>query len=139
MRPIGKAAFDVLDAISMKLEDAKIEKGAFVFPNQSGKGSADLKKAIAAIFDAAGLKDARAHDLRRTFGSTAANEGYGDATIGELLGHARRGVTERHYIRRADAALIAAADCVSERINAALCEREAAVIEFQRESKKLPS
>jgi integrase len=132
MRPIGKAAFDLLDTVTKN-------KTAWLFPNQRGDGSADLKKAIAVLFDLAGLKDARAHDLRRTFGSTAANEGYGDATIAELLGHARRGVTERHYIRRADAALIAAADCVSERINAALCEREAAVIEFQRESKKLPS
>jgi integrase len=116
MRPIGKAAFDALDVIAKRLEDDKKEQGVFVFPNQSGKGSADLKKAIAAIFDAAGLKDARGHDLRRTFVSTAANEGYGDATIAELLGHARRGVTERHYIRRADAALIAAADTVSQRI-----------------------
>jgi hypothetical protein len=50
----------------------------------------------------------------------AADEGYGDATIGELLGHARRGVTQRHYIRRSDAALVAAADRVSKRIAAAL-------------------
>jgi hypothetical protein len=43
-----------------------------------------------------------------------------DSTIGELLGHARRGVTARHYIRRPDAALIAAADRVCSRISAAL-------------------
>jgi hypothetical protein len=60
------------------------------------------------------------HDLRRTFGSIAADEGYGDSIIGELLGHARRGVTARHYIRRPDAALIAAADRVCSRISAAL-------------------
>ena len=35
-------------------------------------GSADLKNSIAAIFDAAGLKDARAQELRRTFASIAA-------------------------------------------------------------------
>ena len=39
--------------------------------------------------------------------------GYGDATIAELLGHARRGVTERYYVRRGDPVLIAAADRVS--------------------------
>lgn len=109
MRPIGKAAFDLLASVPEN-------NSAFVFPNNSGKASADLKKAIATIFDSAGISDARAHDLRRTFASTAANEGYGDATIAELLGHARRGVTERHYVRRADAALIAAADKVSQRI-----------------------
>lgn len=120
MRPIGKSAFDILDALAKKLEDEKKTKSTFIFPNASGKASADLKRPITAIFDAAALTDARAHDLRRTFGSVAAAEGYGDASIGELLGHARRGVTERHYIRRADAALVAAADCVSERIATAL-------------------
>jgi Phage integrase family len=84
----------------------------------------DLKKQISALFDAAGLHDARGHDLRRTFASLAADEGYGDATIGELLGHARRGVTARHYIRRPDAALVAAADRVAERIAASLDERK---------------
>jgi hypothetical protein len=48
--------------------------------------------------------------------TNAADEGYSDATIGELLGHARRGVTSRHYIRRPDAALIAAANRVSAHI-----------------------
>jgi len=55
-----------------------------------------------------------------TFGSIAADEGYGDATVAELLGHSRRGVTRRHYIRRPDAALIAAADRVSRRIAKAM-------------------
>ena len=73
-----------------------------MFPSRDGDGSADLKKAIAELFDEAGLKDARSHDLRRTFASMAADEGYSDATVGELLGHSRRGVTARHYIRRPD-------------------------------------
>jgi integrase len=92
----------------------------WVFPNNRDTGSADFKKTIAALFNTAGLHDARSHDLRRTFGSIAADEGYGDSTISELLGHARRGVTARHYIRRPDAALIAAADIVCSRISAAL-------------------
>jgi site-specific recombinase XerD len=112
-RPLGKAASDMLRALP-KLHDE------FVFPNRNGSGSADLKKAIAALFDGAGLKDARSHDLRRTFASTAAELGYSDATIAELIGHARRGVTERHYVRRPDAVLIAAADRVTARITAAM-------------------
>jgi integrase len=79
-----------------------------------------LKSSVAALCDDAGLADARSHDLRRTFGSVAADEGYSDATIAELLGHSRRGVTQRHYIRRPDAALVAAADRVSARITTAL-------------------
>jgi integrase len=108
-RPIGKAALQLLSTVPRGSSE-------WVFPDRAGSGSADLKKRIAVLFDAAALMDARSHDLRRTFASVAADEGYSDATIAELLGHARRGVTARHYIRRPDAALIAAADRVAERI-----------------------
>src|SRR5690348_492751 len=88
----------------------------WVFPNATGTGSADLKKEIAALFDGAGLQDMRSHDLRRTFASVAADEGYSDATIAALLGHSQRNVTARHYIRRPDSALVAAADRTAGRI-----------------------
>jgi integrase len=112
-RPIGRAAREFLCSLPQLSEE-------WVFPNRAGTGRAELKAAIAELFDAAGLKDARSHDLRRTFGSVAADEGYSDATISELLGHSRRGVTQRHYIRRPDAALVAATDRVSLRIATAL-------------------
>lgn len=122
-RPISKAARDLLQSLP-RLSDE------WVFPNRNDTGRAELKASIAVLFDAAGLKNARSHDLRRTFGSVAADEGYGDATIAELLGHSRRGVTQRHYIRRPDAALVAAADRVSARIAAALkgTDQTAAVV-----------
>jgi integrase len=113
MRPIGQPALSLFEALSRGASE-------WVFPNRDDTGSADLKKRIAELFDKAGLADARAHDLRRSFATVAADEGYGDATIGELLGHARRGVTAVHYIRRPDAALIAAADRVASRIAAAM-------------------
>jgi integrase len=90
--------------------------GEWVFPNAAGTGSADLKKVIAGLFDAAGLTDARSHDLRRTLAPRAADAGYSDATIAELLDHTRRGVTARHFIRRPDAAFVAAASIVAQRI-----------------------
>jgi integrase len=108
IRPIGKFALVLLKSLP-RADDTE-----FVFP-RADAGAAELKMPIAAIFDAAGL-DVRAHDLRRTFASTAANLGYGDATVAELLGHARRGVTERHYVRRADPVMAAAADKVSAQI-----------------------
>jgi integrase len=113
LRPIGRAAQDVLRALPQL-------SSTWVFPNRDGSGGADLKKALAKLFDAASLTGVRSHDLRRTFASVAADQGYSDATIGELLGHSRRGVTARHYIRRPDAALVAAADKVCTRIAAAL-------------------
>jgi integrase len=114
MRPLGTAALAVLHGMGER------KSHDWVFPNRNSSRSCDLKKSIAAIFDAAGLRDARSHDLRRTFGSVAADEGYSDATIAELLGHAQRSVTARHYIRRPDAALIAAADRIADTIAASL-------------------
>jgi hypothetical protein len=120
-RPIGKPVVELLAGLPRLSED-------WVFPNRRGTGSADMKADIAAIFDAAGLKDARSHDLRRTYGSTAADLGYGDAAIAELLGHARRGVTERYYVRRSDPVMVAAASAVAEKIAAAMSGQGADVI-----------
>jgi integrase len=125
MRAIGEAAVGHLRSIA-RLHDE------LVFPSRSGAGPADLKKQISALFDAAGLHDARGHDLRRTFASLAADEGYGDSTIAELLGHARRGVAVRHYIRRPDAALVAAADRVAARIAALLDGKSGDVVELRK-------
>ncbi len=127
LRPIGKAALNLLAALPRN-------ESEFVFPNTFGTASADLKKRVAGLFDAAGLADARAHDLRRTFASVAADEGYSDATTGELLGHARRGVTSRHYIRRPDAALVAAADIVADRIAKAMDANIGEVLTFPTKS-----
>jgi site-specific recombinase XerD len=130
IRPIGNPALDLLLSLSRAEGPNRPD---WVFPNRAKDGRADLKKRIASLFDNAGLADARSHDLRRTFASTAADEGYGDATIAELLGHSRRGVTARHYIRRPDAALVAAADRVSARIATMLdAEKDAEIVEFPR-------
>ena len=136
MRPIGEAAIAILHDLSK----AKSSE-TWVFPNRDNSGSVDLKKSIAAIFDAAGLKDARSHDLRRTFASIAADKGYSNSTIAELLGHARRGVTARHYIRRPDAALIAAADRTSAYIAAAIDQRKAPaeIVMLRRKMDILPN
>ena len=122
-RPLGSAANKLLAALP--------RKSKWLFPNKGGTGSADLKKRLAAIFDAAGLIDARSHDLRRTF-ATFTRRSRPDATIGEMLGHARRGVTSKHYIRRPDAALVAAADQIAARIERLLSEDpEAEVIKIR--------
>jgi integrase len=117
IRPIGPPALALLRALPRAHE-------RLVFPNRTAEAPSDFKKRFGEIFDAAGLSAgqarARSHDLRRTFASVAADLEYSDATIGELLGHARRGVTRKHYIRRPDTALIAAAEKVSATISGAL-------------------
>jgi integrase len=130
VRPIGTPAIDILRALPRRSD-------IWVFTNETDTGSADLKKAIARIFDRAGLQDARSHDLRRTFASAAADEGYSDATIAALLGHAQRGVTARHYIRRPDEALVAAANRTAIRIVSQLDGRIAEVVPLQYVERRL--
>ena len=79
--------------------------------------------------------DARGHDLPRTFASVAAELiiSYGDVTVVELLGHAKRGVTERHYVRHPDAVLISAADRVAHVVAWALGGEQAEVLSLQEE------
>ena len=127
VRPLGTPALDLLRSRPRSSD-------IWVFPSEVGTGSADLKKQIASLFDMAGLQDARSHDLRRTFASAAADEGYSDATIGALLGHAQRGVTARHYIRRPDEALVAAADRTARRIARALLGANALIVAFRQGS-----
>jgi integrase len=116
VRPIGAPVLELVRDLP------RIKDCPWVFPNWDCTGPADLKEGMAEIFARAGLpgRDEKSQALRRTFGSIAADEGYSDATIGELLGHARRGVTQRYYIRRPDAALVAAADRVANRIAGAM-------------------
>lgn len=121
VRPIGAPALALLKSLHRTSD-------MWVFPNETDSGRADLKKSIAALFNQAGLQDARSHDLRRTFASAAADEGYSDATIGALLGHSQRNVTARHYIRRPDEALIAAADRTARRLSAILAGASAKVV-----------
>ena len=125
VRPVGTPVLAILKSLPRSSQ-------TWIFPNETDTGSADLKKLIASLFNQAGLQDARSHDLRRTFASAAADEGYSDATIAALLGHAQRGVTARHYIRRPDEALVAAAERTARRIFASLAGSSAEVIPLRQ-------
>ena len=82
----GKTAGTFKGKLRGKAVVTRIDGSLWVFPNRAGTGPAELKASIAKVFDRAGIADARSHDLRRTFASMAAEMGYGDATIAELLG-----------------------------------------------------
>jgi len=107
-RPLGAAAVEVLKQVERISEE-------WVFPATRGVGPTQIKKPLVDIFRRADVK-ASPKVLRSTFASVAADLGYSDGTIAELLGHARRGVTERHYIRRVDEVLLSAVDRVSHEI-----------------------
>jgi site-specific recombinase XerD len=55
----------------------------------------------------AGLKDARIHDLRHTFASTAVAAGQGLSMIGKLLGHTQVATTARYAHLAADPVKVA--------------------------------
>jgi integrase len=120
VRVLGKAAAQLIEK-TIARSSGGLE---LVFPNRHGSAPLVMRHGIAAIFDAADIKDAGAHCLRRTYASIAADMGLADSTIAALLGHAARGVTGRHYIsRKPDAVMLAAADRVSKAIAAMLDDR----------------
>jgi integrase len=82
-----------------------------------------------------GLLELTPHGLRHAYASVAADLGYAEPTIAALLGHATHSITSR-YIHHLDAALIAAADTISNRIAAALDGRAmgAAILPLQQRS-----
>jgi integrase len=120
VRVLGGAAARLLKkTLARSSDDLEL-----VFPNRHGSAPLVMRYASAAIFDAADVKGAGAHCLRRTYASIAADIGLADSTIAALLGHAARGVTARHYIaRKPDAVMLAAADLVSKAIGAMLDDR----------------
>ena len=139
VRPIGAPALKLLASLPKtsdiwvfpvdgpKTDDAADQPAESSIGNAE-IGKADLKKRIASLFNLAGLHDSTSHDLRPTFASAAADEGYSDATIAALLGHSQRNVTARHYIRRPDEALVAAANRTANRLLADLDGYSAQVI-----------
>ena len=123
-RPAGNAALDLLNGLPRSTE--------YVFPSHDGSKRADLKKYLSALYDAAGLKDVRSQALRRTFASIGDELGYSETTTGQIIGHKARGVTARHYIRKPDATLVAAADHISSTIADAIDGKPSAeIVQFK--------
>ena len=58
------------------------------------------------------IKSVTLHTLRHSFATTANTLGFGEPTIGAMLGHSRGTVPSR-YVHMADEALLAAADRVA--------------------------
>jgi integrase len=110
VRPIGRAAFEILTGIGRLTDDV------FVFSAIRGDGPfGGMRGAWNRIVKRAKLPGVTPHTLRHSFASVAADQGYADTTIATLLGHSLGSVTSR-YIHRVDSVLVAAADRVSERV-----------------------
>lgn len=73
------------------------EDAAYVFPGPGVTGHrAVLKRDWAVICRAAGIAEARVHDLRHTYASVLASAGLSLPVIGALLGHSQPATTARY-------------------------------------------
>lgn len=118
LRPVGSAAFAVLDEVPRSGDPVR---DCWVFPAARGAGHfTGLRKTLSLVMGLAGLDGVTPHTLRHSFASEADDMGLSLATVGGLLGHSRAttsgGRATGRYIHKLDAALVAAANSVSERI-----------------------
>ena len=110
VRPLGKAAIDLLKALPLSSSDF-----FFPAPRLDDSAFAGTKRAYRSLFSSAQLEDVTPHVLRHGFASVGADLGYADSTIGACIGHAGRGSTSR-YTHLLDAVLVAAADKIAGEI-----------------------
>lgn len=114
LRAIGSSAVAELRSIG------RVAATEFVFPATRGaENYQGTTRQLAKMLTAAGVSGASSHTMRHTFASHASGLGFSDATIAGLLGHKGRGVTSR-YVHRPDAALLSAAEMVSNHISTLL-------------------
>jgi integrase len=119
VRAVGAAALAALEAVR------RAPGSRWVFPAARGEGHfIGLPRVLLRLYEAARIKGANVHTLRHAFASVAADEGFSEMTVAALLGHARRGVTQRYA--KVDRAAVLAADAVSTKIASLLDGRMAA-------------
>ncbi len=111
---LGQPAIELLKAAE------RIEDNSWVITGTlKGKRLSDLQPFWQRVRARAGLKDARIHDLRHTFASTAVAAGQGLPIIGKLLGHTQVQTTARYAHLAADP-VKNAADAVASSLQQAL-------------------
>ncbi len=109
VRAVGSATLSTLVTLT------RAPGAAWVFPGARGEGHfVGLPKVLERLCASAGIEGASLHVLRHTFASVAADEGFSEMTVAALLGHARRGVTQRYA--KVDRAAVLAADAVAAKI-----------------------
>jgi integrase len=108
--PVGDEVIRYLQTLPRDMDNP------FVLPASRGKGHYDgLQKDWQIIRGEAGFADVRIHDLRHTYASVAAEQGYSLLMIGKLLGHADPSTTQI-YTHLTEAGLLKAATETSFRM-----------------------
>lgn len=135
-RAFGAAAAKILKAALMASSDK-----VYVFPGAGGKSHVQNTFLFRSVCKRAGLEGVTPHTLRHSFATVAGELHYSEVTIAALLGHTLGTVTGR-YTHAVDAAIIGAANAVSE----AIAERmtfgsetaRRSVVEFPRHATVTP-
>lgn len=116
--PLGAPVVDLLRKLPRQ------EDSPWVFPGSRRDGPVGrLDDAWQAVRAAAGLDDVHLHDLRHTFGATAAGHGHSLRVIGAVLGHTAQATTQR-YAHVAESPAKAAADETSRALAKAMRKRK---------------
>ncbi len=109
MRAIGQVA------VRHILAQPRVVGCPYVFPSDAGdRQFTATDGVIGRVCKRAGIEGVTAHTLRHTFASVAGDLGFTELTIGALLGHAARSVTQRYI--HVDDALKLAVERVSSHI-----------------------
>jgi integrase len=121
-------------AIALMRVPPRIEMNPFVIAGKNpGSYLTDLQRPWRRIRGAAGLENARIHDLRHTFASGGLTVGEGLSMIGKLLGYTQVQTTARYAHLAADP-VKQAADKIAERLGGALSNGAANVSPGNRET-----
>lgn len=127
IRQVGAMASELLASLP------RVDGNPFVFVGERRPALPywTVQRRFAALCEAAGIVDARLHDLRRTVATSAAAHGVSVFMLRDMLGHRTVAMANR-YARRAGTALQAAQDSSAERMAALLSGEAGEVVELRR-------
>lgn len=117
-RPLGSAAIRLLQSRPQRGKNGN--ELTYVFTSgENGHYLVGIRKIFLRVCERAGIKDFRIHDLRHTFAGVGAGLNISSLVIAAVIGHKVKGITA-DYATPPDAATLAAADLISERMDALL-------------------
>lgn len=89
----------LVDAVIEELQTLYQQRNSakpLVFASKTAFGKVDLKKAWKAALDCAGIKECRAHDMRHTFCTLAAQQGASNLELATAMGHRTLNMLQRY-------------------------------------------
>ena len=117
--PLPAAAVQILAGLDRPCD--------WVFPAVHGRGPLSLTSSWKTVRNRAAMTDLHIHDLRHSWGALATGAGMPLQVIGKVMGHKNLKTTAR-YAHAGRSVVHEAAERVSKKIEAALCEGEPATV-----------